>query len=371
MRIAILSTFYPLRGGIAQFNADLLESFAREGHTVKAFTFSRQYPDFLFPGKTQYVTPEDDARRVDSEAVLDTINPFTYCSTVRKIASWQPDLVVVRYWMSFFAPSLGTVIRRLRRRGIKVVTILDNVLPHEPKFYDKPFTRWFLKQNEAAVVMSDQVLSDLDSLAPTLKRVRAEHPIYDHFGAKVSREEARGRLNLPQDARVLLFFGFIRAYKGLDILIDAMSRLPEDCHLLVAGEPYGSFEQYQRQIDASPARGRIHLEVRYISDNEVPVLMSAADVCVLPYRSATQSGITGITTLFDIPCVATPVGGLPETVGASGIGLMAEDCTPDAVAAAVSKFFEGEKEPYLKAMAAWRESHTWKAFAEAVISCAR
>ncbi|MBR4660970.1 MAG: glycosyltransferase [Bacteroidales bacterium] len=371
MRIAILSTFYPLRGGIAQFNADLLEAFAAQGHQVRAFTFSRQYPDFLFPGKTQYVTEGDDARKVDSEAVLDTVNPFSYFSAARKIARWQPDLVVVRYWMSFFAPSLGTVIRCLRRRGIKVVTILDNVLPHEPKFFDKPFTRWFLRQNEAAVVMSDKVLSDLDSLAPSLRRVKAEHPIYDHFGARVPRTEARLKTGLPQDARVLLFFGFIREYKGLDILIDAMSYLGEEYHLLVAGEPYGSFEPYQQRIDASAAKDRIHLEVRYIGDNEVPRLMSAADVCVLPYRSATQSGITGITTLYDVPCIATPVGGLGETVGASGIGLMAEDCTPQAVAAAVSRFFEGDREPYLKAMAAWRDSHTWRNFAEAVISCAR
>ena len=369
MRIAFLSTFYPFRGGIAQFNANLYEEMGRH-HEVKAFTFTCQYPSFLFPGKTQYVTPEDKAVQIDSEAVLHTANPFSWWSAARKIAAWKPDLVIMKYWMSYLAPSLGTVARLLRKKGIRVLTILDNVIPHEAKFFDKPFSRWFLKQNDSCVAMSEAVRADARSLAPEVPCALQAHPLYDHFGQKTDKFAAREALFLDPDLRTLLFFGLIRDYKGLDLLIDAMPLLPEDCQLVIAGESYGSFEKYEAQIAASPARERIKVFNRYIGDEEVPAFFSAADLCVLPYKSATQSGITAISTHFEVPVVATPVGGLPQSVGGTGIGVMTEGVSAEAIAKAVATFDATQEASCKAAIAAFKADNTWEKFAGKLLSFA-
>ncbi|MBQ7575248.1 MAG: glycosyltransferase [Bacteroidales bacterium] len=363
MRIAYLSTFYPFRGGIAQFNADLYEALAAQGHEVKAFTFTVQYPSFLFPGKTQYVTEQDKAKVIDSQAVLNTANPFSYLSAARKIAAWKPDILVMKYWMSYLAPSLGTVARILRKRGVKVITILDNVIPHEQKFFDKPFSRWFLNQNSGCIAMSDSVLADMLSLTPDKPHLLVNHPLYDHFGERIGRAEAAAKLGIDPDRRTLLFFGLIRDYKGLDLLIDAMPLLPEDCQLVIAGESYGSFEKYEAQIADSPSRERIKVFNRYIGDEEVPAFFSAADLCVLPYKSATQSGITAISTHFGVPVVATPVGGLPQSVGETGIGVMTEGVSAEAIAKAVSGFDSARETSCKAAIASFKADNTWDRFA--------
>lgn len=369
MRIAFLSTFYPFRGGIAQFNADLYAELGKSAE-VKAFTFTCQYPSFLFPGKTQYVTPEDNAAVIESQAVLNTANPFTWCSAARKIAAWKPDLVIMKYWMSYFAPSLGSVARSLRRRGIPVVAVLDNVIPHEARFFDKPFSRWFLKQVSGCIAMSGAVRADALSLVPDKPVVLQPHPVYDHFGAAIWRGEARRQLGLDADRRTLLFFGLIRDYKGLDLLIDAMPLLGPEYQLLIAGESYGSFDKYEAQIAASGYADRIKVFNRYISDGEVPAFFSAADVCVLPYKSATQSGITAIAMHFRVPLVATPVGGLGESVGDAGIGLMASGISPEAIAEAVLRVFAAGPESFRERITEVKNSMSWEAFAAAVLDLA-
>lgn len=361
MRIAYLSTFYPFRGGIAQFNADLREELARQ-HEVKAFTFTRQYPSFLFPGKTQYVTPQDKAKVVDSEAILDTANPFSWLSAARKIADWKPDLLIMKYWMSYLAPSLGTVARILHRKGIPSITILDNVIPHESRFFDKPFSRWFLRQNSGCVAMSEAVLKDMRSLTPDKPCILQPHPLYDHFGAGMDKRAARAQLGIDADRRTLLFFGLIRDYKGLDLLIDTMPLLEADFQLVIAGESYGSFEPYARQIAASPCADRIHVFNRYIGDEEVPAFFSAADLCVLPYRSATQSGITAISLHFDLPLVATPVGGLAESIEKPGIGTMAENISADALARAIRRFSETDPAVFTARIRQMKDQLTWPVF---------
>ena len=369
MRVAFLSTFYPFRGGIAQFNANLYEAMGRK-HEVKAFTFTCQYPSFLFPGKTQYVTEQDKAKVIDSTAVLNTANPLTYFSTARKIAAWQPDVVVMKYWMSYFSPSLGTVAHILRRKGIKVVTILDNVIPHETKFFDKPFSKWFLKQNDLCVAMSGSVLADMLSLAPQVPHISQPHPLYDHFGEKMDRSQAQAQLGLDADIKTLLYFGLIRDYKGLDLLIDAFGRLPEDYQLVIAGESYGSFDKYEQQIAALPESRRARIKVfnRYIGDEEVPAFFSAADVCVLPYRSATQSGITAISLHFDLPLVATPVGGLSQSIGEAGIGLMTRDSSPEAIADGINVYFSDAPDAYLSSIASLKNIATWEKLSDAIIN---
>lgn len=366
MRIAFLSTFYPFRGGIAQFNADLYEEFGRN-HDVKAFTFTRQYPAFLFPGTTQYVTPEDKAKQVDSEAVLDTVNPFSWRPAARRIAAWKPDLVIMKYWMSYLAPSLGTVARRLRKKGIPVITVLDNVIPHEPKFFDKPFSRWFLRQNSGCVAMSEAVLRDMLSQTPDKPHILQPHPLYDHFGARISRTEAQQALGLDPGRRTLLFFGLIRDYKGLDLLIDALPLLGPSYQLVIAGESYGSFDKYAAQIAASGCADRIKVFNRYIDDEEVPRFFSAADVCVLPYKSATQSGITAISLHFDLPVVATPVGGLAESIEKPGIGLMTSAISAEAIADAVRAFYAAGPDTFIENIRQAKATMTWEVFAGKIL----
>lgn len=363
MRIAYLSTFYPFRGGIAQFNADLLEAFSRN-HEVKAFTFTRQYPAFLFPGKTQYVTPDDKAKKVDSQAILDTVSPFSWFSAARSIAAWKPDLVVMKYWMSYLAPSLGTVARQLKKKGIPTIAILDNVIPHETKFFDKPFSKWFLRSTGGCVAMSEAVRKDMLSLTPDKPCILQPHPLYDHFGRKMDKREAQEALGLDPQKRTLLFFGLIRDYKGLDLLIDAMPLLEEGYQLVIAGESYGSFDKYQAQIAASGCSGRIHVFNRYIDDEEVPKFFSAADLCVLPYKSATQSGITAIALHFDLPVAATPVGGLAESIEKPGIGLMTSGISAEAIADTVRAFYAAGPATFIESIHTAKANMTWEVFAE-------
>ena len=319
MRIAILSCFHPFRGGISQFNAGILQGLAEEGHTVKAFNFTRQYPSLLFPGKTQYVTPDDEAVPVESEAVLDTANPFTWGRTARKIRAWKPDLLVMRYWMSWFAPSLGHVARRA---GCPAVAIVDNAVPHEKRIFDTPLTKYFFKGCAGFITLSEAVKNDVLRLRKDAKVIVLPHPLYSHFGEKLPREEAARMLGIDPAKKTLLFFGLIRAYKGLDILLEAFRSLPEDYQLLVAGEPYGSFDRYQKIIDGLPGKDRVHLFLHYVKDSEVKRYFSAADVTVLPYRTATQSGISSVSYHFEVPMIVTDVGGLRDTIGDRGTGLV-------------------------------------------------
>ena len=337
MKVAILSSFYPLRGGISQFNASLLAGLGKL-HDVRAYSFKRQYPEILFPGKTQYVTPDDEAVPVEAEALLDTVNPFSWGKTARAIRAWGPDLLVMKYWMSWFAPSLGWVARHAGAR-CKVVPVLDNVIPHEPHWFDKPLTKWFLNACDGFVTMSQSVTDDLLTLKPDAKYVLLPHPLYSHFGEKLPREEAAKALGIDPARKTLLFFGLIRDYKGLDILLEAFRDLPDDYQLVIAGEPYGSFDKYQALIDSLPGKDRVRVFPDYIRDSEVKTFFSAADVTVLPYRSATQSGISSISYHFEVPMIVTDVGGLKGTIGDRGTGIVAPAAEPGAIRDEILRYF--------------------------------
>lgn len=366
MKIALLSCFYPFRGGIAQFNANLFTELGLS-HTVKAFNFTRQYPNFLFPGKSQFVTEADNAIQIENLPILDTINPISYYKTAKAISDWEPDLLIMRYWMSFFAPSQGFVGRRLLKKT-KVISILDNVIPHERRFFDTPFTKYFLKSNHAFVVLSSSVGKDLLTIEPDANYITIPHPLYNHFGEKVKRSVAQVKLKLDPNKKTLLFFGLIREYKGLDILIDAFSSLDQSYQLIIAGEPYGSFEMYQNKIDNSPAKKRIKLFTRYIPDSEVPLFFSAADVTVLPYRTATQSGISAISFHFDVPLITTNVGGLKEAIEKPGTGIVVEKPESSCIANGIKKFFEeNNSEYYINNIAKEKEELSWKRFSEKLI----
>jgi glycosyltransferase involved in cell wall biosynthesis len=363
LKIAILSCFYPYRGGISQFNACLYGELSKE-HVVKAFNFSRQYPEFLFPGKTQLVTEDDEAVPVESESLLDTANPFTYHRTYRAIRDWKPDVLIVRYWMSYFAPSLGYITRKMRKH-CKVISILDNVVPHEPHFFDTPLTRYFLKGSTGSVTLCEAVSKDLLKIRPDADYTVIQHPLYSHFGQKKDRREAESKLGLAEGKKNILFFGLIRTYKGLDILLEAFGKLPEDYQLIIAGEPYGSFDKYQEIIDRLPGKDRIFMDLKYIKDSEVTDYFSAADVAVLPYRSATQSGISSVSYHFEVPMIVTDVGGLKETIGDRGTGLVASEGTPEAIHAEILKYFNDPeiRQMCIENIRSEKERLSWKTFA--------
>lgn len=367
MKIAILSCFYPYRGGISQFNACLYGELSKT-HIVKAFNFKRQYPEFLFPGKTQYVTKDDEAVPVESVSLLDTANPFSYVSTYRQIRAWEPDVLIVRYWMSYFAPSLGYITRRMRKH-CKVISILDNVVPHEQRFFDTPLTKYFLSGSDGSVTLCEAVSKDLLRLRPDAEFRVIQHPLYSHFGERIPREEASRKLGLDPKRKTILFFGLIRLYKGLDILLEAFEKLPEDYQLIIAGEPYGSFDRYQKIIDRIAKPERIHMSLKYIKDSEVSVFFSAADIAVLPYRSATQSGISSVAYHFEVPMIVTDVGGLKETVGETGTGIVAPECTPQAIMHEIERYFAEPqlKQSFITNIRKEKERLSWKSFSEQLI----
>jgi len=371
MRIAYLSTFYPFRGGIAQFNASLYREFEKQ-HEIRAFTFTRQYPDLLFPGTTQYVTPGDVVDNIPATPLLDTINPYSYFSTAARIKKFQPDLLVMKFWMPFFAPALGTAAGRLRRHGTRAIAILDNLVPHERRPGDLALIKYFLRRNDGFVAMSKTVEKDLLGFLPNSRYVLRPHPLYAHFGDAIPPQEAKARLGLPADKRILLFFGFIRDYKGLDNLIHAMAHLSNEYLLVIAGEVYGSFEKYQDLIAATGTTDRIKLFVRYIEDHEVRVFFSAAEVCVLPYKSATQSGIVQIAFNFNLPVIATDVGGLSEMVAEGETGLILHAHEPQQLAARIVEYFEGGFHHEMsKRIAERRAQFSWNGFAEAILQLAQ
>ena len=363
MKIALLSCFYPYRGGISQFNTYLYEELGKR-NIVKAFNFTRQYPEILFPGKTQYVTQDDEAVPVESISLLDTANPFSYIKTYKAIKEWGPDVLIVRYWMSWFAPSLGYITRRMKKH-CKVISILDNVIPHEPHFFDAPLTKYFLKGSTGSVTLCEAVSKDLLQLSPDKKYTVIQHPLYSHFGQKLQREEAERKLGLEPGKKNLLFFGLIRAYKGLDILLEAFGKLPDDYQLIIAGEPYGSFDKYQEIIDSLPNKDRIRMNLKYIKDSEVKDYFSAADLAVLPYRSATQSGISSVSYHFEVPMIVTDTGGLRETIGDRGTGIVAQECTPECILKEIQRFFSDAdlQQECIRNIRLEKERLSWNTFA--------
>ncbi len=367
MRIAFLSPFYPFRGGIAQFSDSLYISLSQYAE-VKAFTFTRQYPKLLFPGKTQFVSESDMNRNIPVTRVLDSINPGTYCKTAKEIIKFNPDVVLMSYWMPFFAPSFGKVAGLLRKKGIKVIAILHNVIAHEKRLGDELLTKYFFNRCDGFVLLNKASEKDLLSLKPDAKYIIHSHPLYDHYGSKIDTITARNLLGVPADKKTVLFFGFIRDYKGLDILIDSFKELDDSYHLLIAGEVYGDFRKYEEQISRLGLAGRISLHVKYIPETEIPLYFSASDVCVLPYRTATQSGIIGMSYHFDLPVIVTNTGGLAEMVEENKTGLIVQEADSREIAEALRKYFSGDvKAKFTPNILNYKASHSWGNLSESLM----
>ena len=327
MKIVVLGPAHPYRGGLASIMETMAREYMRRGHEVAIYTFRVQYPSLLFPGKSQYVdAPAPDDLRI--ERGVNTVSPLNWIAVGRRLRRERPDMVLMKYWTPFMAPCFGAIARIARGNGVtRVICQIDNVEPHEHHIVDRPFNRYFLGAVDGFVYMSEQVHGELKAYtsAPMLF---SPHPMFENFGEAVDRAEACRRLGLDSDIRYMLFFGLIRDYKGLDLLLRAWaSARPEGYRLIVAGEFYASREKYVSLIDESGLRDEVALHDRFIPDEEVRYYFSAADCLVLPYRSATQSGVTQIAYNFSLPMIVTDVGGLPEIVPDGRTGLV---CAPTA-----------------------------------------
>ncbi|MEM7786521.1 MAG: glycosyltransferase [Bacteroidota bacterium] len=364
-RITLLGPFWPYRGGIAHFLVAMARGLARRGHTVRTATFGRQYPETLFPGKTQLDPgpPPDDVPA--APRWLDTLNPITWVRTARRLG--EADVLVFKYWMSFFAPAFGTVARLVRRRGAKVVCVVDNAIPHERRPGDMALGRYVLGACDGLVVMSEKVQADVARLGVEVPVRYVAHPVYDGFGPAVPRDEARQQLGLPPDAPVFLFFGFIRRYKGLHVLLDAVPevvrRVPE-AQVVVAGEFYADEEALR--VQAAPL-GAVRLDADYIPDDRVSLYVCAADAVVQPYVTATQSGVAQIAFHYGRPVITTDVGGLAEIVPDGEAGLVVPPEDPAALADAMARFVEDDLGETLAAgVRRERDRYSWDRLFEAV-----
>lgn len=326
MRIILLSSFPPLRGGISQFNASLYKALEEEGHDLLALGFSVQYPSILFPGKRQDVDRVNDEHQIEVERTLHSFQPKTWRRTADRIDEFEPDLLIVPFWVSVLAPSLIGVLKRLQSSP-KVLGLIHNAVPHEPKFYDAPLFQRFAAKLDAAVVLSESVKNQVKEMNPKLRTLELRHPIYSHFGKSLNQEEVislKTRYHLDQHKTCLLFFGLIREYKGLDVLLDAFEQLPSSFQLLIVGEVYGDSKQLNKRIEGHPKKADIHFENRFVEDDEVAGIFSMADYVLLPYLRASQSGVTAVAIHFEKPIIASNVGGLNEFIHQGKTGLLVE-----------------------------------------------
>lgn len=368
LKIAFLSVFYPFRGGIAQFGTELLKALEDEAE-VKAFNFTTQYPGLLFPGKTQFVDESDEDPGFESPRLLSSVNPMSFGKTAKAIKKYNPDVLITSYWMPFFGPSLGTVCKKLKKSTLNI-SLVHNAIPHETRFGDHALANYYFKQQHGFVSLSDTVTGDLKTFVPSAKVMQRPHPLYAQFGEPQNKEQLKKKYGLKETDKVLLFFGFIRKYKGLDLLLEALKDCDDNAKVLISGEVYGDFEEYQKIIDDNKLSDRIINRVGYVPDNVVGEVFSLADVCVLPYRSATQSGIASIAKYYQLPMVVTPVGELPNELVDGETGIVCESSKPIHIAQGVNRCIDSLNE-FSDNLKAEKDEHTWKNFAQELVAFAR
>jgi len=369
--IVIVGPAHPLRGGLATYNERLARELMLKNH-VTLLTFSLQYPNFLFPGQSQFsddLKPED----LSIDIALNSINPLNWFLVGRKYKKIKPDILIFRYWMPFFGPCFGTFARIVKsNQHTQIIAITDNIIPHEKRFFDTPFSKYFLPVLDGAVAMSRKVLQDLQDFPlskPVKKTGYHAHPLYDNFGRSVSKSEACESLGLDENKRYILFFGFIRNYKGLDILLEAMSLLPEslkDVNLLVAGEYYEDSAPYDEIIAQKQLENRIELHTKFIPNDNVKLYFSAADIVAQPYRNATQSGVSQVAYHFETPMIITNVGGLSELVPHGEAGWVCEPMAESLAAAIVSMYVPKRLDYIRNSLKELKKQFSWPSMVKAL-----
>ena len=369
MRIVILGTAWPFRGGLAAFNERLAKQFVQDGHEVEVVTFTLQYPSFLFPGKTQYsgeVAP--DGLKIVRE--INSCNPLNWIKVGKRLKREAPDLLISCYWMAFFAPCYGMIPQIVRRNGkTRCIGLVHNMIPHEPSVLDKCLAPFYVKQTDGFVALSDSVVQDIASLDREQKpKTFSPHPVYDHYGEKMDRKDACVALGLDDRKRYMLFFGLVRAYKGLDLLLDAFAKVKDelkDLQLVVAGEFYEDEDKYLAQIEANGLKDRVVVKNEFVADADLRKYFGVADLIVQPYRTATQSGVTQVAFHFEKPCLVTNVGGLGEIIHHGKMGY-AVDPEVDAIANSMLDYYQNNRqEAFTKYLVKEKELYGWDIMAQA------
>lgn len=364
MKILIVGTAFPLRGGIAHFNALLAAHLGRR-HVVETITFKRQYPSFLFPGTTQSESGEAPPDVSPAPELIDSINPLNWIAVAGEIRRRNPDLIIFKYWLPFFGPCFGTIAKLATRgRATRVIFICDNIVPHERRPGDILFTKYAFAQADAFIVQSDAVERELVARFPGRRYKKVPHPVYENFGAPIDRAKARSVLGLSAK-KVMLYFGYVRAYKGLLVLLDAVARLAsrgdmDDFQLLAVGEFYDDETKYRNRAEELGLGSKVRFVSEYVANERVGLYFSAADAVVLPYLSATQSGIAQIAFNFDRPVIVTDVGGLAEVVRDGVTGFVVPPGDPEALALAIRRFYAEGKGPAFSAnVAEEKKKYSW------------
>ncbi len=371
MKIVIIGPAHPLRGGLASYNERLAREFQSQGHEVTIYTFSLQYPGFLFPGTTQYSSasaPND----LQIKVCINSINPVNWLKIGNELKQLKPEIIIVRYWLPFMGPALGTILRRAKNKHTKIVCIADNIIPHEKRFGDLLFTKYFLKPVDGFITMSEKVLNDLRKIS-SKPATLVPHPLYDNFGDIVPKVQARKHLEIEPDGFIFLFFGFIRKYKGLDLLLEAVEILQNhhtiqnNWKLLIAGEFYEDRKIYDTLIEKFNIKKHLILRTDFIPDSEVKFYLCAADAVVQPYKNATQSGVTPLAYHFEIPMIVTNVGGLPALVPHKTAGLVCES-NANAIANAMLEMMQTGTAYFLPYLREEKKKYAWNKITAAVLA---
>jgi glycosyltransferase involved in cell wall biosynthesis len=369
MKIVVLGTAWPYRGGIALFNERLAREFQKENDEVITYTFTLQYPSFLFPGKTQY-SEEPAPQGMNIVRKVNSVNPFNWIKVGRELKKMAPDLIVIGFWLPFMAPCLGTIARIARKNGkTRVVSVVHNIVPHEHRIGDKMFATYFCNSVDGFVAMSDSVLNDLTLFDSVKPRVFCRHPLYDNFGEAVERNSALQELGLDSKNRYMLFFGLIRDYKGLDIMLKAYadSRLRQmGVKLIVAGEFYNNAEKYFELEKELGLEGEVIWHREFVPDSKVRYYFGAADIIVQPYKSATQSGVTQIAYHFEKPMIVTNVGGLAEIVPNGKAGYVVEPDEREIADAIVDFFGNNRQEEFREGLLFEKKKYAWSNMTKSV-----
>lgn len=370
MKIIILGTAWPYRGGLATFNERLARQFMSEGHEVEVWTFTLQYPSFLFPGKTQY-TNEPAPKDLVIRRELNSCNPFNWIKVGKAVRKAAPDLLICCYWMSFFAPSYGLVSKMAQRNGkTKCVALVHNMIPHEPSILDKLFAPYFVKRQNGFVALSESVVKDIEAISHQHSAVSSPHPIYDHYGERMTKEEACEALGLDAQKDYMLFFGLVRAYKGLDLLLDAFGKVKDslpNLQLIIAGEFYEDEDKYRTQIADLGLTERVIIRNEFVPDGDLRKYFGAADLIVQPYKTATQSGVTQVAFHFEKPMLVTNVGGLGEIVHDHKMGYA---CAPNAedIAEDLMDYYQNKRqEAYTAYLQKEKTKYAWSNMTRAFI----
>ena len=364
-KLVIIGPAWPLRGGLSAFDEKLATQFTEKGIQTRIDTFSLQYPSILFPGKSQYTT-DPKPNNVNIEVCINSINPFNWIKIGLKLLREKPDLIIVRFWIPFLAPCLGTILKIAKKnKHTKVISIVDNMIPHEKRIGDRLLTNYFVKTVDGFIAMSEKVKNDIKTFSHKPVSI-SPHPIFNHFGDPITKLEARLQLGLPKEDKIILFFGYIRKYKGLDLLIHAMANeaiKKLGIQLMIVGEFYEDASAYHDLVSSLGLQDQIKFYSNYIQDGEVKNYVCSADFIIQPYRNATQSGVTPLAYHFEKPMLVTNVGGLADTVPNLKTGIVVAPTT-EAIAKGIETLYELGETNFIPNIIEEKKKYSWAQMTE-------